>query len=315
MISILQDPGLIVDGSPQNTPGWLKARRGVATGSIASAMRARTDGLANNQQRKFVAARRAGHDDATAKEMAGYKKLPTIENLDQHIAGTFPKEWSDTAKSAAMDVARELEGGEVPNFGEGGAARMGHEQEEFAAIAYTAQTGLEVQPVGFISTVDRKFGCSVDRLVVGVRAAIEVKTMVSSTTLFKVIVGGDVSEYLDQCLFAIWLLTLEWVDLCLWCPDLNLLHVVRIHRDEEQVQAMQDDAMAFAGLVEEYRAALRAVRSGQAPAPVPAPSPAAALPIFGEPVATPDDVPARQAAKPAPEPVASTPAAIPDFAF
>ncbi len=295
--------GLIHDTSPQNSEGWYAARRGVKTGSNASAMRARTDGL-TKQQRKYVEALRAGHDSDAALDIAGYKNKPKIESLDDHVKGTVAKEWTDTAKTYAMDVAREMEGGQLPTFGEGGAARMGHEQEPMAAIAYTARTDRELEAVGFISTTDRSFGCSIDRLVVGVRAAVEIKTMVSSVTLFKVVVMGDISEYLDQCLFAMWLLTLEWIDLCLWCPDLNYLHVVRITRDEEQIQALQDDILAFAELVEQYSAKLRAVLAGE---PVPADPAKAAAPVI------------KSARSPAPAPIpamhANSAALVPAAAF
>ena len=286
--------GLILDTSPQNSAGWYAARRGIPTGSNAAAMRSRTNGL-TKQQNRYVEALRRGTDNDAALALAGYKNKPKIDNLDDHVKGKVGLEWTETAKTYAMDVARELEGGEVPTFGEGAAARMGHEQEPMAAIAYTAQTGLELDEVGFIYTADRGFGCSIDRLVSGVRAAVEIKTMVSSSTLFKVVVGGDISEYVDQCLFAMWLLTLEWIDLCLWCPDLNYLHVVRINRDEEKIQALQDDVVAFRALVDQHADALRAVLLGQSapvdpPKPVakPAPSPAPAA----APKAAPSPIPA-----------------------
>lgn len=89
-------------------------------------------------------------------------------------------------------------------------------------------------------------------------AAIEVKTMVSSQTLFKAMVDGDISEYRDQCVFAMWMLRLDWVDLCLWAPDLpNPLLVIRINRDEDEIQRLEDDMLAFDKLVSEYEAKLR----------------------------------------------------------
>lgn len=297
MIAIdFEREGLIVDPSPQNSEGWHAARRGIPTGSNAQAMRARTDGL-TKQQRKYVEALRKGLDADAAKELAGYVNKPKIENLDSHVKGTVEKEWTDGARTYSMDVARELEGGEVPTFGEGGAARMGHEQEEFAAIAYTAQTGLELHTIGFIYTADRGFGCSIDRLVAGVRAAVEIKTMVSSAQLFKVVVGGDISEFRDQCLFAMWMLTLEWIDLCLWCPDLNYLHVIRITRDEDELQALQDDVVAFRALVDQHAEKLRAVLSGE-PVPAAAPKAVASSPAVAKPApaaapkAAPSPIPA-----------------------
>ncbi len=182
----------------------------------------------------------------------------------------------------AMDVARERCGGKAAPVYQNAAMRMGSEEEQFAAIEYVARTGREVETVGFITTDDGKFGVSLDRKL-GDGAAIEIKTMVSSATLFKAMVDGDISEYRDQCLFAMWLLRLQWVDLCLWAPDLpNPLHVIRIERKEDEIQALEDDMVAFERLVCQYEAKLRA-RMGMAretppwdtASAVPAPTPTA----------------------------------------
>jgi len=166
----------------------------------------------------------------------------------------------------AMDTARERCGGKAAPVYQNAAMRMGSEEEQFAAIEYMARTGRALSEAFFITTDDRKFGLSLDRWV-DREAAIEVKTMVSSATLFKAMVDGDISEYRDQCLFAIWLLVLEWIDLVLWCPDLQAMHVVRIHRDEAAIEALEDDLMAFERMVSEYEAALRKAMAPSAPVP------------------------------------------------
>lgn len=158
----------------------------------------------------------------------------------------------------AMDVARERCGGRAAPVYQNAAMRMGSEEEQFAAIEYMARTGCALTEAFFITTDDGKFGLSLDRWV-NPEAAIEVKTMVSSQTLFKAMVDGDISEYRDQCLFALWMLRLKWIDLCLWAPDLpNPLHVIRIERNEAEIQALEDDLIAFDKLVSQYESKLRA---------------------------------------------------------
>lgn len=157
----------------------------------------------------------------------------------------------------AMDLAREREGGTVPPVFQNAAMKTGTEQEPIARMKYEARTGELVEEVGFACTIDRKFGCSPDGLI-GTEGAFETKAMVSSATLFKALVDGDISEYRDQCIGYQWLLSVKWVDLALWCPDLDALHVIRIPRDEEAVQALEDDMLKFDALVESYRAKLRA---------------------------------------------------------
>ena len=90
---------------------------------------------------------------------------------------------------------------------------------------------------------------------------LEIKTMVSSDTLFTAVADGDISAYIDQINGYLWLLGREWVDLVLWAPDmadLGLQMVIkRIARDESAIQSLQDDLMAFAKTVSEYETKLR----------------------------------------------------------
>lgn len=245
----------------QHTAEWKESRLGVCTASRARDVR-RTDGL-TKQQRMFVDAIRAGKGDAQALIASGYKKRPTSDLVDKAIAGALPLQFGDTACTYARELARERLGGKEPEGFQGFSQRIGHEEEPFAAIEYVAKTGRSIDEAFFITTDDRKFGMSLDRWVdrpAGVtfgKHAIEIKTMVSSSTLFNAMVDGDISEYRDQCLFGLWLLSLEWIDLCLWCADLQALHIVRIERDEDELQALEDDLLAFDGLVCEYESALR----------------------------------------------------------
>lgn len=161
----------------------------------------------------------------------------------------------------AMDTARERIGGTVPPTYENAAMREGKAQEPHARMAYEALTGNLVQEVGFITTDDGLFGLSPDGLI-GTDGVLEVKTMVSSATLFTAVGDGDISAYLDQCNGYLWLLGRQWVDLVLWCPDLEAvglgLTIRRITRDENAIEDLERDLLQFAKLVGEYESKLRA---------------------------------------------------------
>jgi len=101
-----------------------------------------------------------------------------------------------------------------------------------------------VNEVGFITTDDGLFGASVDGLV-GQDGVIEIKTMVSSNTLFDKVVYGDISDYIDQCNGAMWLLSRQWCDLILWCPDLNYMKIHRIERNDDIITELESDLIAF----------------------------------------------------------------------
>lgn len=163
---------------------------------------------------------------------------------------------SKACLSYAMDVARERVGGSAPAKSQSPAMRTGQEQEPFARAMYEARTGYMVDEAGFYLSDDAVFGLSPDGLIDD-DGVLEIKTMVSSDTLFTAVTAKDVSAYIDQCNGYLWLLGRQWVDLVLWVPDLGHMVIKRIHRDEAAIEALEADLMAFAKLVTQYEAALR----------------------------------------------------------
>jgi exodeoxyribonuclease (lambda-induced) len=166
---------------------------------------------------------------------------------------------SSKAKLYAMDVARERCGGLAAQQFQSYAMRAGSDQEPIARQAYEARTGNFVDEAGFITTDDRKFGVSVDGLVDD-DGMVEIKTMVSSETLFTAVVHCDISAYIDQINGSLWLLGRKWCDLILWAPDLpdGRLTIRRIERDEDAIQKLEDDLISFEKVVSQYEEQLRA---------------------------------------------------------
>lgn len=190
-----------------------------------------------------------------------------LESRRGAITGSRAKDARDKLKNGlpsakallyARDVARERCGGKAGAVFVTAAMRMGTDQEMFANAAYEALTGEMVIEAGFITTDDCKYGCSVDGLV-GADGMIEIKTMVGSDTLFTAVVEGDHSAYLDQINFALWLLGRKWCDLVLWAPDLpaGQLTVRRIKRDDDAIEALETDLVAFEKLVTKLELSLR----------------------------------------------------------
>lgn len=167
----------------------------------------------------------------------------------------------------AYDIARERCGGMAPAKFQNAAMRIGTEQEAPAVRMYEVRTGYLTEEVGFFTTEDGLFGLSPDRLIDD-DGVLEVKTLVSSATLFTALAEGDVSEYMDQCLGYLWLLGRQWVDLVLWVPDLQHMTVKRITRDENAIEALEADLIAFAKIVADNEAALRRALGQTQPAPV-----------------------------------------------
>lgn len=130
--------------------------------------------------------------------------------------------------------------------------REGQEQEPHARNAYDVETGNVVQEVGAIATDDDCFLYSPDGLI-GDDGLLEVKTLLSADVILRVVGGNDLSDYMDQCLGGLWLTGRQWVDLVLWAPALEpigrALTIHRITRDEDEIQRLEDDLMAFAAMV------------------------------------------------------------------
>lgn len=215
----------------QGSEEWLAVRRGCITGSRFKDARER---LADKPEKT---------DKKTGEVTPAQRGAPSAKQL-----------------AYAMDTARERCGGTVPAKFQNAAMKTGQVQEPEARMAYEALTGNLVQEVGFFTTDDGLFGLSPDGLI-DADGVLEVKTMVSSETLFTAVADGDLSAYLDQCNGYLWLLGRQWVDIVLWAPDMAHLGlqmtIHRITRDETAIEALEADLMKFAALVNGYEQSLR----------------------------------------------------------
>ena len=134
--------------------------------------------------------------------------------------------------------------------------REGHVQEPIARAAYERRTGNLVDEVGAFATDDDLFLYSPDGLIDG-DGLLEVKTLFSPERIMTIVGNGDVSDFIDQCMFGLWLTGRQWIDLVVWVPSLEHLSVKRIARDDDYIEAMEADLIAFAKLVTQYENTLR----------------------------------------------------------
>lgn len=164
----------------------------------------------------------------------------------------------------ARNLARERVGGRPEDVFTNAAMRLGTAEEPKAREAYEDRTGFMVEEVGFAYTEDGRFGCSVDGIVhmpaPSPRPWLwECKTIVSSDRLFEAVIGGDVSEWIDQCTFNTWLLTAAGIRLYLHVWDLpELSREFVLPRDEAAIEALERDMVDFERLVAANERALLA---------------------------------------------------------
>ena len=134
--------------------------------------------------------------------------------------------------------------------------REGHVQEPIARAAYERLTGNLVDEVGAFATDDDLFLYSPDGLIDD-DGLLEVKTLFSPERIMTIVGNGDTSDFEDQCMFGLWLTGRQWIDLVVWVPSLEHMAVKRITRDEDAIEKLESDLMAFARMVKQYETTLR----------------------------------------------------------
>jgi len=138
--------------------------------------------------------------------------------------------------------------------------REGKSEEPKARAAYEELTGNLVEEVGAFATDDDQFLYSPDG-VVGADGLIEIKSLFSPDRIIQIVAGDDYSDFEDQCMFGLWLTGRQWIDLIVWCPALESIGlsmtIKRINRDEDAIEALETDLLAFAQTVRQLESKLR----------------------------------------------------------
>lgn len=210
---------MILHTAPQGSPEWHAARAGVITASMFATCR---------------------------------QKLKS---------GPSKGEFAAAAGDYAFRLAVERISGQPLDEGfETWAMRRGHELEPAARLEHELAIGVVVQPAGFVTTDDNLFGASADGLI-GEDGGAEYKCLVDPSRLRRVLLTGDISEFMDQVQGGMWITGRSWWDFCLYCPALERIGLQlwrrRVERDDNYIDAMEMDLIAFERLVTENETALR----------------------------------------------------------
>lgn len=244
----------------QGSPEWFAARAGCVTASMFSTVRAKVNGL-TEQQAKYVEAILAGRSEPQAREIAGYKATPKAEAVQRALDGQPVGEWSTAAKDYAFRLAVERISGQPLDEGfETWAMRRGHELEPEARREHEAQAGVFVDRAGFVMTEDGAFGASADGLI-GTDEGAEYKCFVAPDKLRAFWFENDASSVMDQVQGGMWITGRKRWHLCLYCPALEpvgkQLWWRVFERDDNYIEKMELDLLEFKGLVDEYEQKLR----------------------------------------------------------
>jgi hypothetical protein len=182
-------------------------------------------------------------------------------------SGPNKGDYSEAAKDYAFKLAIERISGEPLDEGfETWSMRRGHELEEDARIAHECRTGLLVDLAGFVLTDDKKFGASADGLI-DHDGGCEYKCFIAPEKLRQIIIGSDLSDVMDQIQGCMWITGREWWHFCLYCPALKSagkeLILKHVKRDDDYINALEQDLIAFEKMVTENEFILRAADEPQ----------------------------------------------------
>ncbi|WP_443115455.1 lambda exonuclease family protein [Herbaspirillum seropedicae] len=252
---------MIIYDCEQGSTEWHMARASVITASMFRVARTKVNCLDERQQ-AYVNAVLAGKSSAEAMAIAGYKAAPKAEAIQRALDGEKVGDYSDAAKDYAFRLAVErisrqpLDDGGFETY----AMRRGRELEPEARMEHEVQTGLLIQPCGFITTDDRAFGASADGLIEDDGGS-EYKCLISPEEIRRIWFGDDWSKYTDQVQGSLWLTGRKYWEFCMYCPALapigKQLWRRRVERDEAYIEALEADLMEFKALVAETERRLR----------------------------------------------------------
>lgn len=243
----------------QGTDEWLQARSGLITASMFSAICDEIGGL-NEQQTTYVDAIKSGLTEKEATLKAGYKAKPSSALIAKALLGEKTTDYSDEAKRYASDLAIERISKKMYGIPpKAWVLNRGHEMEAHARRLYESKTGAFVTEAG-ICVDDNGLGYSTDGLV-DHDGLIEIKAPIDSIKIEKMLMTGDVSEYLHQMQGGMWLTGRDWCDFIMYVPDLeptgNDLYIKRILRDDDFINSMVEKLGNFSKLVDQKEAFFR----------------------------------------------------------
>jgi hypothetical protein len=147
--------------------------------------------------------------------------------------------------------------------------QRGKDMEPQAVKMYEFEMDVETKPVGFITTDDGRWGCSPDRLLIGVNGALEIKCPAPHTHV-GCIVDGFGEDYKVQVQGQMLIGDFEFIDRYSFCPDLPVpTYNFRTYRDEPYIALLRSALDQFCEMRDEMLEKLRAAGwDGKTPAPV-----------------------------------------------
>lgn len=150
----------------------------------------------------------------------------------------------------------------IENNYQSAAMAQGVEREALARAAYEAETGMLVRTAGFLVHRDLMAGGSPDGVIGNYDGLLEIKCCQPPAHL-EFLRATDVPDaYFKQATHLLWLTGAPWIDVAYWSPDFPpslQLKVMRLPRDEKQIQSYELALTIFLNEIHDEESAIRAL--------------------------------------------------------
>jgi putative phage-type endonuclease len=181
--------------------------------------------------------------------------IPTASAFDRLITPTGKA--STQIDGLALEIVAEWLTGSTDSIEATPYMTRGVEMEPEARAWFELESGLSVREVGFVTTDDRKAGCSPDGW--HDQGLVEIKVPKPGTHVEYLIGGGVPSKYVPQVQGQLWVCEADYCDFISYLParpECSLF--ARVGRDEAFIAALAARVDRLHEIVEDHKAALRA---------------------------------------------------------
>jgi len=165
--------------------------------------------------------------------------IPTASSFNKIITSTGRP--SKTAITYMYELLADWLGAEKEQFQTEWMTR-GTAMEPEAIAFYEFETGLDVQPIGFITALDGLVGCSPDGMTE--HKGLELKCPKASTHVKYLLSGKCPAEYVPQVQGSMWVAEKDEWDFMSYHPDLDPL-LITVKRDDEFIDALEVQVKKF----------------------------------------------------------------------
>lgn len=157
-------------------------------------------------------------------------------------------------------IAERLTGLPAPNF-TNAAMQWGTDHEDEARKVYEAITGLTVEQTGLVMHSKLKAGASPDGLV-GSGGLLEIKCPNTATHIQTLLAEDVPKKHYAQIQGQLWITGRAWCDFMSYDPrldDKNAVFIVRVERDDDYIDLLEDQIEDFLEEVDELISKLRSL--------------------------------------------------------